>query len=64
MCSSDLAAGLHNITLKRAQHEFRRKFFSLRVAETWNNLPNTVKDVNNVYKFKREFRKFKRDAAV
>ena len=37
----------------RTQHEYRRNFFSVRVIEEWNNLPDATKEAANVGQFKR-----------
>ena len=37
--------------------DIRRNFFSNRVISHWNNLPNYMKDLPNVNKFKAEYDK-------
>ena len=41
----------------RTQHEYRRNFFSVRVIEEWNNLPDATKEAANVGQFKRLYRR-------
>jgi hypothetical protein len=40
----------------RAAHNFRRGFFSCRVADTWNGLPQHVKEAGNAGQFKSRYR--------
>jgi ribonucleases P/MRP protein subunit RPP40 len=49
--------GVKNLVIRRGQHEFRRGFFSLRVAEKWNSLPDHMKNASNAPVFKRLYRK-------
>ena len=51
------AAGRDNLVKKRSNHEFRSKFFSSRVIEEWNGLPNEVKGANSAMNFKRLYRR-------
>jgi hypothetical protein len=51
-----LTAGARNLLPQRGQHEFRREFFSLRVVDTWNRLPEPVKATNTAAAFKRRYR--------
>ena len=37
--------------------DIRRNFFTNRVINTWNSLPNDVKDAANVFKFKSAYDK-------
>ena len=52
------SSGRDNILVKRANHEFRKNFFSARVVEEWNSLPDTVKEAANVTCFKRLYRRY------
>ena len=56
-------AGRDKLLVKRADHEYRRNYFSLRVIDDWNELPDTVKEARNVSAFKRLYRRH-RDAMV
>ena len=56
-------AGRDKLLVKRANHEYRRNYFSLRVIDDWNELPDTVKEARNVSAFKRLYRRH-RDAMV
>jgi len=49
--------GKDNLVKKRGQHEFRNNFFSLRVTEEWNGLPDIVKEASTVQAFKRQYRR-------
>jgi hypothetical protein len=51
-----LTAGARNLLPKRGQHEYRREFFSLRVVDTWNRLPEPVKAADTAAAFKRRYR--------
>ena len=41
----------------RSQHEYRKNFFSVRVIDEWNKLPDTTKEAANVSQFKRLYRR-------
>ena len=41
-----------NITIQPARKEVRKNFFTNRVRDLWNDLPNNVKDSNTVNQFK------------
>lgn len=41
----------------RSQHEYRKNFFSVRVIDEWNKLPDTTKEAANVGQFKRLYRR-------
>ena len=43
----------HNLVPKKANHEFRRQFFSSRVVDKWNSLPTDVREAKTVSHFKR-----------
>ena len=51
------AAGKDNLLAMPSQHEYRRKFFSQRVIEGWNALPDLVKEARSVEGFKRLYRR-------
>ena len=51
------SSGLDNILKPRAGHDFRRNFFSQRVIDDWNSLPDNVKGASNVACFKRLYRR-------
>ena len=51
------ASGKDNILPKRSHHEYRRNFFSQRVVEEWNSLPDQVKSARNAQCFKRLYRR-------
>ena len=48
--------GKDNLLKKRSEHEFRRNFFSQRVRDEWNGLPDTVKEATSIHSFKRLYR--------
>ena len=47
--------GLNNIVPMRNNHEYRNNFFSQRVVEEWNSLPDVVKESRTVQMFKRRY---------
>ena len=49
------ADGKDNLVKSRSQHEYRRNFFSLRVTEDWNSLPDAVKSARTADSFKRQY---------
>jgi hypothetical protein len=50
------ASGLLNFVPKRGHHEYKRKFFSHRVIEPWNRLPDDVKAAKTAGAFKMRYR--------
>ena len=50
--STRLTTGHLNVVPKKAKGEIRRNFWSVRVTEPWNSLPNLVKRVETVNCFK------------
>jgi hypothetical protein len=53
--------GRDNLIVGRAEHNYRRQFFSLRVPAVWNNLPDHVKEAATVSAFKTRLRKNRGD---
>ena len=51
------ASGKDALLKKRSFHEFRSNFFSSRVVDSWNNLPDSVKGATNVSSFKCLYRR-------
>ena len=51
------SSGVDNMAKLRAGHDFRRNFFSQRVVDAWNSLPDNVKMARNVACFKRLYRR-------
>jgi hypothetical protein len=49
--------GHNNLVVGRAEHNYRRHFFSIRVPEIWNGLPDPVKEAGTVSVFKSRLRK-------
>jgi Reverse transcriptase (RNA-dependent DNA polymerase)/Endonuclease-reverse transcriptase len=45
--------GKDNLKIPMARNETRRNFFTVRVAQEWNSLPDTLKEINESKKFKR-----------
>ena len=37
------AAGRDNLLRERASHEYKNRFFTVRVTEEWNNLPDSIR---------------------
>jgi hypothetical protein len=50
-------SGLDNLVKPRSEHEYRRHFFSQRVVDEWNSLPDHVIEARNVPCFKRLYRR-------
>jgi hypothetical protein len=48
------ADGTNNLVPKRGNYDYRRGFFSLRVIDTWNRLPDAVKVAQTAAAFKRQ----------
>ena len=44
--------GLYNVPPKASRTQIRKNFFSQRVVEPWNNLPDSVKAAESVNIFK------------
>jgi ribonucleases P/MRP protein subunit RPP40 len=51
------STGTMNLIPKRAQHDFRREFFSHRIVEKWNRLPDAVKAAKTAASFKTLYRR-------
>jgi len=56
--------GTDNLVVKRSRHEFRKNFFTVRVIEGWNRLPNAVKEAWTVHGFKSLYRRHNRDVVA
>ena len=52
-----LAANPLNLKKKRVNTDVYKNFFSNRVIDLWNNLPDNVKSARNLYIFKKEYDK-------
>ena len=50
-----------NLRVKHGRLEMRKHFFSIRVIESWNKIPNNVRGVNNSNKFRDAYRKLRAD---
>jgi len=50
-------SGKDNLLTRRYQHEYRRNFFSVRVIEEWNALPDRVKEAGTTVQFRRLYRR-------
>ncbi len=48
-----------NIAKPRGRLELRLNFFSLRVVDSWNNIPADIKRARSVLAFKKEYRKLR-----
>jgi hypothetical protein len=51
-------AGFNNLESKRARTELRKNPFSLRVIQSWNGLPDSVKEAGSVLAFKNGIKTF------
>ena len=45
-----------NLKTNKSKTEIRRNFYTNRAVDQWNQLPNYVKDSNNVNQFKRAYK--------
>jgi hypothetical protein len=52
-------AGAKNIVSKYARTDIRKESFAIRVVETWNRLPDSVKLTEKPESFKKELKKTK-----
>jgi hypothetical protein len=52
-------AGAKNIASKYAKTDIRKESFAIRVVETWNRLPDSVKLTEKPESFKKELKKTK-----
>jgi hypothetical protein len=52
MARTRMARGYNNLKVKRAKTEIRRNAFSLRIFNSWNSLPDNVKESRTVGAFK------------
>ena len=50
-------AGRDILLKERSNHEFRRNFYSQRVIDPWNELPDQLKEAKSVASFKRQLRR-------
>lgn len=48
-------SGTKNLLKPKSRLEIRKNFFSCRVVDHWNNLPNCVKNAETVLEFKRRY---------
>jgi hypothetical protein len=53
-----MAAGYDNLTLPRARTEIRRNTFSVRIVQSWNNLPDSIKSADSLLAFKNGIRRY------
>jgi hypothetical protein len=51
----------NNLAIGRAGHNYRRGFFSHRVPEKWNGLPDHIKQASTPAAFKKRLRLAKID---
>lgn len=56
--------GPDTLQIERAQHEYRRQFFSQRAARDWNKLPAEARACQNVKAFKAALRGLREPAAT
>jgi len=58
-----LAADPHNVRIPAARLELRKNFFSVRVCEKWNNLPQEVKNARTTGQFKTAYKRLMKNQA-
>jgi hypothetical protein len=54
-----LATGVMNLVKPRFNTDMRKNFFTVRVTESWNNVPDEIKMVKNTWQFKKLYRSFR-----
>ena len=47
----------NNLLHQRFQSDIRKNFFSIRVTNSWNNLPDVIKDAPTIDSFKTNLKK-------
>ena len=52
------SSGTENLVKPKAKLDLRKNFFSCRVVDPWNNLPNTVRKSGSVDEFKKNYDNF------
>ena len=52
---SHLMPGTGNHLKPKFTSDIRKKFFSVRIVDTWNNLPDSLHKANSIDDFKREY---------
>jgi hypothetical protein len=53
------AAGLMNIVKPRARLEMRANFFSVRICDRWNGVPDDIKMARSAGQFKQLYKKYR-----
>jgi hypothetical protein len=53
-----MAAGVDNVRPQRARTELRRQAFSMRIVQSWNGLPDTIKSARTVTGFKNGIKSY------
>ena len=48
-----------NVKVKTGRLEVRRNFFSVRAAGQWNEIPSDIKKLEQAFRFKKEYKKFR-----
>ena len=57
--STRSAADPLNIVVKSGRLEIRRRFFSVRVIESWNAIPADLKQVENTARFRARYKQLR-----
>jgi hypothetical protein len=55
-----LAQSEWNLKVQRARTDIRKNSFAVRVVNSWNSLPESVKSCENVNRFKSELKNYMR----
>jgi hypothetical protein len=53
------AANPRNLRMRQGRMEVRRNFFSVRVVDSWNNIPDTVRAVGKSEQFQQQYKQLR-----
>ncbi len=54
-----LATGVMNLVKPRFSMDMRKNFFTVRVADSWNSVPDELKMAENTWQFKKLYMSIK-----
>jgi hypothetical protein len=53
------AANPRNLRMRQCRMEIRRNFFSVRVVDSWNNIPDNVRSVAKSEQFQQQYKQLR-----
>ncbi len=53
------AANPRNLRMRQGRMEVRRNFFSVRVVDSWNNIPDKVRALGKSEKFQQQYKQLR-----